>query len=363
MNELLVAYKYRLYPTKQQKQAIHFTLERCRLLYNRLLEERILAYKNEGNSLNYYDQANSFNERKQHIPALKQVHSQVLQDVAKRLDKAYQAFFRRVKSGEVAGIPRFKPEQRYDSFTYPQGGHTIIGSKVRLSKIGDVKIKLHRQPQGKIKTCTITVNNGKYYACFSCEVERQHLSSSSKQVGVDLGLMHLAVTSDGETIESPRHLRKSEKRLKRLQREVSRKKKGSTRRKKAVRILARLHEKVANQRKDHAHNVSRELVNQYGLIAFEKLNVQNMIKNHHLAKSIADAGWNQLVQFTTYKAESAGRVVVQVDPRNTSQLCSNCGEIVKKALSVRVHSCDHCGYTADRDVNAAINILQRALAS
>lgn len=359
---MLVAYKYRIYPTKQQKQVIHFTLERCCLIYNRLLEERILAYKNEGKSLNYYDQANTFNERKQYIPTLKQVHSQVLQDVAKRLDKAFQAFFRRIKNGEKPGFPRFKPEQRYDSFTYPQGGHMIIGNKVRLSKIGDVKIKLHRQPQGKFKTCTITVKNGKYYACFSCEVDQQPLPPSTEKIGVDLGLLHLAVTSEGETFEAPKNLRKNEKHLKQLGRSVSRKKKGSNRRKKSICVLAKLHERVANQRKDHAHKVSRQLVNRYGLIAFENLNVQGMIKNHHLAKSIADAGWNQLVQFTTYKAESAGRRIVQVDPRNTSQLCSNCGTKVKKALSVRMHRCEQCGYIADRDENAARNILQRALA-
>ncbi|MEV2908668.1 transposase [Paenibacillus larvae] len=358
-----VAFKHRLYPTREQKRTIHFTLERCRLLYNRLLEERILAYKTEGKSLNYYDQASTFNERKQHIPTLKQVHSQVLQDVAKRLDKAFQAFFRRVKHGETPGFPRFKPQQRYDSFTYPQGGHAIKGNKVRLSKIGDVKIKLHRQPQGKIKTCTITVKNRKYYACFSCEVDPQQLPVSDKKVGIDLGLLHLAVTSDGTMFEAPKQLRRNESRLKQLQRAVTRKKRGSNHRKRAVHILAKLHEKVANQRKDHAHKVSRQLVNRYGFIAFEHLNVQGMVKNRHLSKSIADAGWSQLVQFTKYKAESAGRVVVQVDPSHTSQLCSNCGLTVKKTLTVRVHRCDHCGYTADRDENAARNILQRALAS
>ncbi|MDT3424877.1 IS605 OrfB family transposase, partial [Paenibacillus forsythiae] len=179
---------------------------------------------------------------------------------------------------------------------------------------------------------------------------------------VDLGLRHLAITSEGETFDTPQYLRKSEKRLKRMQRSVSRKKRGSNRRKKAVHILALMHERVANQRKDYAHKLSRSLVNRFGLIAFEDLNTLGMVKNHHLAKSIADAGWYQLVQFTKYKAESAGRIVKQVDPRNTSQLCSHCGEIVKKELKERIHNCQHCGYVADRDVNAAINILQRATA-
>jgi putative transposase len=357
---LLVAYKYRIYPTKEQKQKIQFTLERCRLLYNRLLEERILAYKQEGKTPNYYDQANTFNERKQHIPALKQVHSQVLQDVAKRLDKAYQAFFRRVKQAETPGFPRFKPQSRYDSFTYPQGGYTIHGNKIKLSKIGEVKIKLHRELQGKMKTCSILVKNGKYYACFSCEVEAKPLPITNMKVGIDLGLKHLAIPSEGELIESPKYLRLSEQRLKHLQRAVSKKKKGSKRRSKAVHQLAKLHEHVANQRKDHAHKVSRKLVNQYQLIAFEDLNILGLVKNHHLAKSIVDAGWQQLVQFVMYKAESAGRQVVQVNPYNTSQQCSNCGEIVKKTLSERTHQCS-CGYVADRDVNAAINILNLAL--
>lgn len=359
---MLISYKYRLYPTKEQKQTIQFTLERCRLLYNRLLEERILAYRNEEKTLSYFDQTKAITERKKYIPALKEVFTQVLHDVAKRLDKAYQAFYRRVKAGETPGFPRFKPATQYDSFTYKQGGHKLQGNKLSLSKIGVIKIKLHRPVEGNIKTCTVSQKNGKYYACLVAEVEAKRLPESTDAVGIDLGIKTLAVTSDGTYFKSPKYLRKSEKRLKRLQRSVSRKKKGSNRRRKAVQILARLHEHVANQRKDYAHKVSRQLVNRYGLIAFEDLDVQGMMKNHQLAKSIADASWSQLVQFTTYKAESAGRVVVHVDPRHTSQLCSNCGEIVKKTLKDREHHCPHCGYNADRDENAAINILKRATA-
>ncbi|MCY9665850.1 transposase [Paenibacillus alginolyticus] len=353
-------YKFRLYPTKEEQENIHFVLECCRLLYNRLLAERIAAYKQSGRSLTYYEQKATLPERKLYIPALKNVHSQVLQNVVERLDKAYQAFFRRVKNAEKAGYPRFKPESQYNSFTYPQSGFSIEGKQLLLSKIGDVRIRLHRQPQGRIKTCTIIVKNDNYYACFSCEVESQRLPVSEKQIGIDLGVSQLAVTSDGDRIESPKFLRKSEDKLKRKQRAVSKKKHGSNRRRKAVRELAKLHEKVANQRRDYAHKESRKLVNEYGLIAFEDLNIQRMVKNHRLAKSIVDAGWSGLVQFVTYKAESAGRQVVQVNPYNTSQQCSNCGEIVKKSLAVRVHQCS-CGYVADRDENAAINILKLAL--
>lgn len=353
-------YKFRLYPTKEEQGNIHFALERCRLLYNRLLAERIVAYKQTGQSITYYEQKATLPERKQHIPELKNVHSQVLQHVVERLDKAYQAFFRRVKNGEKAGFPRFKPESQYNSFTYPQSGFSIEGKQLVLSKIGHVRIRLHRQPQGTMKTCTIMIKNGKYYACFSCEVESGHLPASEKQIGIDLGVSQLAVTSDGKRIESPQFLRKSEEKLKRKQRAVSKKKRGSNRRRKAVHDLARLHEKVANQRKDYAHKESRKLINEYGFIAFEDLNIQGMVKKHHLAKSITDSGWNQLVQFVTYKAESAGRQVVQVNPYHTSQKCSSCGEIVKKSLAVRVHQCS-CGYMADRDENAAINILKLAL--
>lgn len=355
------SFKYRLYPTNEQQGRILFTFERCRLLYNRLLNERKIAYQTDGTTLSYVAQANTFIERKRHIPALKEVHSQVLQDVAKRLDKSFQAFFRRIKNGEKPGYPRFKPVSRYDSFTYPQGGYCIDSRKLKLSKIGDVKIKLHRPIEGKIKTCTIIVKNGRYYACFSCEVEAKPLPYTGKEVGIDLGIKHLAITSDGVFFNSPAYLRKAERQLRRLQRAVSRKKRGSNRRKKTVRQLARLHERVANRRKDYAHQVTHQLVQKYDLIAFEDLNTKGMVKNHHLSKSIHDAGWNQLVQYTTYKAESAGRRVVQVNPHNTSQICSGCGEIVKKSLTVRVHHCPHCGLEMDRDLNAAINILKRAI--
>lgn len=358
------SYKYRIYPTNLQKEKILFVLERCRLLYNRLLEERKIAYESFGVMLNYYEQANTLPDRKRFIPELNQVFSQVLQDVARRLDKSFQSFFRRVKEGDVSvGYPRFKPESRYKSFTYTQHNHgfRIADGKLHLSKIGNIKIKLHRQPQGKMKTCTIIEKNGKFYACLSCEVEFCSLPVINKHVGVDLGIKHLAITSDGQFFDSPNYLRKSERKLKHLQRSVSRKKIGSNRRKKTVSILAKLYEHVANQRKDYAHKISRNLVNSHDLIAFENLNTKGMVKNHKLAKSISDTGWYQLVLLTTYKAESAGRRVVLVDPRNTSQECSNCGSIVKKKLSTRTHKCNHCGLKMDRDVNAAINILKRAL--
>jgi len=353
-------YKFKLEPTKQQIEQIETTLNLCRWLYNSMLEQRKLAYKHWNISLTFYTQKKELPQLKKEFPEFNQVYSQVLQDVCQRLDNTFQAFFRRLKNGEKAGYPRFKGKNRYDSFTYPQSGFSLDGKYLKLSKIGKVRIKLHRQVEGKIKTCTIIRKNGKYYACLSCEVEQKH-ESTGKQVGVDLGVKHLAITSDGEFFEHPKYLRKAEKRLKYLQRMVARRKKGSNRRRKAVAMLAKCHEYIANQRRDTAHKISRYLVDHYDLIAFEDLNIKGMIKNHHLAKSIADAGWNQLVQFTNYKAEYAGKKVVLVDPRNTTQVCSECGQIVKKTLKDRIHKCS-CGYIEDRDINAARNILKKAVA-
>jgi putative transposase len=356
---MMRTYKFKLEPKKGQIEKIEWTLSLCRWLYNSMLEQRKFAYKRRGITLTYHKQAIELPELKKEIPEFKEIHSQVLQDVAKRLDKAFQAFFRRVQHGEKPGYPRFQGKNRYDSFTYPQLGFKIEGKFLKLSKIGNVRVKLHRQIEGKIKTCSIKRKNGKYYACFSCEVEAKP-ASTNKRVGVDLGVKHLAVSSDEEYFDHPKYLRKSERKLKWLQRMVSRRKKGSNRWRKAALMLAKCHEYIANQRKDAAHKISRYLVDNYDLIAFEDLNIRGMVKNHHLAKSIVDAGWRMLVQFTAYKAEWAGKQVIAVDPRNTSQVCSECGRIVKKTLKERTHRCS-CGYVADRDVNAARNILHRAI--
>jgi putative transposase len=236
-----------------------------------------------------------------------------------------------------------------------------VDGKLYLPKIGHVKINLHRELPGEIKTVTITRQNGKYYACFAVEIENRLLPMTGKQVGIDMGVSSYVATSDGLTIEAPRSYRKAEKKLKTIQREVSRRKKGSKRRKKSILQLAKAHEKVANQRKDIAHKVARHLVNNYDVIAVEDLRIKNMVKNHHLAKSIQDSGWGIFFNILAYKAEEAGRLVVMVNPHNTSQTCSGCGSLVKKTLAVRTHRCPECGLVLDRDVNAARNILAIAL--
>jgi len=371
------AFKYRLYPTRQQEQILVKTLALCRELYNASLEERTEAYRMSKVTITYNQQANQLPEIKELRPELNDIHSQVLQDILRRVEKAMKAFFRRVKAGERAGYPRFKSFNRFDSFTYPQSGFSLThDNHVCLSKIGSIKIKLHRPIEGTIKTATIKREVDQWYIVFSCEVEaREPLPESNEAVGVDMGVTHFATFSTGEKIENPRHFRHAQKRLEKIQQKLARCKKGSHRRAKVKRQVAKLHRKTRNQRKDFLHKESRKLVNAYGTIYFENLNIAGMTRRPKpkqdettkeylpngasakagLNKSILDAGWYQFQQYCTYKAEEAGRSVVFVDPRSTSQRCHNCGRVVKKTLADRWHSCE-CGTELDRDHNSALDI-------
>ncbi|MEW6208970.1 MAG: transposase [Acidobacteriota bacterium] len=361
---MLKTFKYRIYPSHAQRTRLESTLGLCCELYNAALQERRDAYRISGKSVTCYDQISQLPDIKEIRPDLNRVHSQVLQEVLRRLDKAFDAFFRRVTEGERPGFPRFRARSRYDSFTYSQSGFAIESGKLRLSKIGRVKIKLHRPVEGKIKTLTITrTATGKWFACFTVECEPETLPLTLASAGVDCGLKEFAVLSNGEAIANPKFFRNEEKRLAKAQRKLSKAVKGSPERRKARKAVAHIHERVANKRRDFAHKESRKLVCRFGIIVFENLNIRGMLRNPRLAKSIADAAWNCLVLFTTYKAESAGRSVVQVNPRNTSQRCSGCGWVVEKDLSVRLHHCSRCGLTIDRDHNAAINILRLGLQS
>jgi putative transposase len=281
---------------------------------------------------------------------MQSVHSQVLQNVAVRVDLAFKAFFRRVKAGEQPGYPRFKGRDGYDSFTYPQSGWTITEDHVKLFKVGNVKAKLHRSPPDKIKTCTIRRQNGKWYVCFVCEVEDlPPLPQTGKSIGIDVGLEKFAAFSDGTFVENPRFFRKEEKALAKAQR-----------RGKAV---ARIHERVKNRRHNFVHQLSRKLVKENDVLVVEKLNTKGMLSNHCLAKSISDASWTQFRAILTTKAESAGRIIMAVNPSYTSQDCSGCGNRAKKPLKERWHFCPNCGLSLDRDTNAAINIMRLGLQS
>ena len=373
------ACKYRLYPTPAQEQTFLFILRRCRELYNAALEERQAAWRMRKISISYAAQCHELLALKVTFPAYQEIAAHVLQDALRRVDKTFAAFFRRVKHGEKPGYPRFKSAQRYHSFTYPDGQRwKLEGDRLKLVGIGDIKLRLHRPIVGRVKTCTIKRDIDQWYAIFSCEVEEEPLPPSDEAVGIDLGLLHFATLSTGETIENPHHYRRSLKRVKRLQQGKDRKQRGSHRRKRAAIALTIAHRKVRNQRKDFHHKTARSLVNRFGVLVFEDLQILNLsaapdpkpdpeqegayLPNGAAAKaglnqSILDAGWGQFQQFCIAKAESAGRRVLLVDPRMTSQRCSQCGAIVKKALTERWHSCS-CGCELDRDHNAAKNILQ-----
>ncbi|RYG61338.1 transposase, partial [bacterium] len=335
-------------------------------LYNRALAERRDAWKLEGRSVSYYDQCKALTvERKGH-DYLRKCYSQSCQATLRRLDKAFQNFFRRIKAGQKAGYPRFKAYGRFDSIEFPQFGKgytlNIQDGQLLLLGVGKIKIKLHRAIEGSIKTAVIKREADQWYAVFSCEVPEPTVAPSTlPAVGIDLGLKSFFVTSEGETVEPPRHYRKAQKKLAKLQRRLSRKGKGSKNRSKARVKVARVHRKIANQRRDFHHKTALDLVRSHGAIAHEKLNIKGIVRTR-LAKSTHDAGWSQFLGILERKAVEAGARLVPVDPRFTTQRCSRCGAMPEKRLTLadRVHRCEGCGQVLDRDWNAARNIFAAA---
>ncbi|SDF34234.1 putative transposase [Thermus arciformis] len=378
---MLKAFKYRLYPTKPQTRDLEKTLDLCRQLYNAALQERRGAYKKAGKTVGFYEQKRYLPEIRAELPEYRGIHSQVLQNVIKiralpvteRVDKAFQGFFRRLKEKGKAGYPRFKGKGRYDSFTFPQAGATGVklqkdGKRVLIYGIGSVKIKLHRPLEGKVKTATVKREGDHRYIVFTCEVEPKPLPPNERAVGIDLGTNpHFLITSDGKTVEAPRYFQKSQEKLANAQRELSRKKMGSYRYRQIQTRLARLHRKIANQRKDFHHKLARGLVKEYGTIVHEDLNILGLARSH-IAKGVLDAGWAQFLQILAYKAEGqpgraklvAGRRVIGVDPKHTSQDCPVCGHREKRPLWVREYTCPRCGTHLHRDIAAARNILAKA---
>ena len=395
------AFKFRLYPNKTTEKQLYHVLNRCRELYNAGLSERKDAYQQyqrtiiiEGSErtvaatmtagrvikpMSFYIQKRDLVEIKEERPEYRDIASHVLQDVLNRLDKAFAAFFRRVRQGETPGYPRFKGRNRYDSFTYPDAsGWKFDGWYLHLTKIGSIKVKLHRPIEGTIKTVTIKREGDHWYVVFCCEVEAvDPLPLSYEDVGIDLGVTHLATLSNGEMIEHPRYYRLAEKLLAKRQEAVSRKKRGSHRRKKAGKLVGKAHRRIARQRRDFLHKQSRKLINRYQVLVFEDIQTSNLLTRPKpkqdengtylpngaaakggLNKSIQDAGWGAFVAMCQAKAEEAGRTLIKVNPHDTSQVCSQCGQVRKKDLSESWHSCD-CGAELDRDVNAAMNILAR----
>lgn len=358
---MITTYKYRIRPTARFVRDAQRWLGFCQTLYNAALQERREAWKT-GKSVSYYDQQAQLKDIRACDAEAKAVNEEVEVNVLRRLDKAMRAFFRRVKSNENPGYPRFRSCLRYNSFTYPRmrGGFRIDGDKLILSKLGSVRLRLHRPIQGTIKTCTIIRQVDGWYAAFACEALRPPaLIATGAIVGVDVGLENFATLSNGEQVENPRFLRRAENQLNKTQRRVSRLKFRGRNRAKAIRLLALRHLRVKRQRVNFAHVIANDLVKRFDKIVIEKLNVKGMVRNHKLAKSIQDAGWSIFTRILAYKAENAGRELVRVNPAYTSQVCSGCGLAQKLKLSQRRYVCV-CGLDLHRDHNAAINILASA---
>jgi putative transposase len=401
------AYKYRIYGNKATTEKLDGVLHRCRELYNAGLQERRDAYEmmvkrhpnyyddearkqlTREHAVGYYEQKRELVDIKELRPEYQDIASHVLQDVILRLKHAFDGFFRRVQNGEQPGYPRFQGRNRYDSFCYPDGAgwkldalarpadkKGIVRVNLKLTKIGTVKLHLHRDMEGTIKMLTIKREGEHWYAVFTCEIGKPEPEPPSyEDVGIDLGVTHFAALSNGEFIDHPRSFRKAEKKLASAQQVLARKKRGSHRRKKAARQVATCHRKIANQRKDFQHKASRKLVNRYQVIVFEDLRVKNLTRapvpkqdengkylpngaaaKAGLNKSILDAGWSTFTEMVSVKAAWAGRTVIFVDPSKTSQICPNCGTIRKKTLEERWHSCG-CGAEMDRDTASAKVIL------
>ena len=354
-------FKYRLYPSKAQAESLGVQLSEACCLYNAALQERIEAYARHRKSINYYDQAAQLTEiRAAGDLGLPNCHC--AQEVLRRLDKAFKAFFERVKRKQKAGFPRFKSHRRFDSITFPShgdGNKLLPSGHLFVQGVGNVKVKLHRPLHGKIKTVSVKRQCEHWYVCFSVETSVQPLPESEAAVGIDVGLSSFAVLSDGSELENPRLYQKEQKRLRRAQRRVARRKKGSHRRRKAVVLLRRIHQHIFNQRNDHQHKLGRMLVSQFGMIFVEDLNVKGLAGGM-LAKAVHDASWSSFVAKLAYKAEEAGRLFAKVDARGTSQRCP-CGAKVPKKLSDREHVCPQCGLITTRDHASATEILRLGL--
>jgi putative transposase len=355
-------YKEKLRPTPAQAQALEEVLWRCRTLYNAALEQRITAWHRCHVSVSRYEQEAELKDIRAEMPEYAAIHSHLLQDALARLDKTYQAFFARIKRHEKAGFPRFKGQNRYCSFTFKEYGNgaRLDTNSLVLAKIGRIKVHWSRPITGMPKTITISKEADGWYMSVSCaDVPAQPLPPTGQETGIDLGIEAFATLASGERMHSPACYRKAERYLAKCAKRVARRKKGSKRRKKAVQFLAKAHQDVRRQRHDFHHKTALALVRHYDVIYHEDLQVRNLVKNHHLAKSISDAGWGAFLSILSFKAACAGREVLAVDPAYTSQACSGCGVLVAKGLSVRWHECPQCGTSLHRDENAARNIQWR----
>ncbi len=353
-------YEYRLRSSKQQRQTLMAVLIASRRLYNAGLEELVKTCEETGKHLHLYEQDKRHGKAEHpDLPAV------VVDTTLKRLHRTFAHFLRGRSEGKRTGFPRFKGANRWDTIQLRDAQHTLKDNYFHAPRQcgGKIRVNVHRPMEGVFKFARFVLRPSGWYLQCVCETDPSLLAVLDNVVGLDMGLTYLVADSTGKRRKNPKHLQYSALKLAKAQRRLARCRKGSRRRRKAVRVVARHHERIANQRKDTLHKISREYVNEYQLIAVEDLRPVNMVKNHSLARAISDASWGMLRQMLANKAAEAGRQLVAVPPHYTSQRCSACKAVVQKALSVRPHVCPHCGYVADRDVNAALNILKAAQAA
>lgn len=356
-------YRHRIYPTRGQWLALEAQLGFACELYNAALEQRREAWRRQPRSINYVAQCRDLTELRAAGLGPPEMNWHAMRDPLRRLDRAFAAFFRRLKAGEKPGYPRFRSRRRYDSLTW-DSGWALREGRLALQGIGHIKVKWHRSiPETAVVRC-VTVRRvaGRWYACFAVELSLPVPATVAprRAVGVDLGILSFATLSTGEQVRGPRAYRSAMRRLWVAQRRVARRVRGSRGRQKAVRLLARTHERVRNIRRDHAHKLTRRLVSDFGVIAVEDLNVRGLVRGM-LAKDVSDQGWSEFLRMLRYKAEEAGSQVISVPPGGSSQACSGCSVVVPKPLSERIHRCPDCGLVIDRDINAARNLLRLGL--
>lgn len=352
------SFKYRIYSNRKTIQNAEKWLSLCRQLYNDCLNERIIAYKERKESISVWQQMKKLPYLKKSFHDFKQVNSQTLQDTIQRLGKTYQSFFRRVKSGEKAGFPRFKSYNRYHSFTLKQTGWKLDGKYLVIKNIGKFKIKLSRPIEGIIKTVTIhRSSTGKWFVSFSCDnISIKPLPKTGKIIAIDVGCESFLTDSNGKKIDNPRFFKQSQELLKMRQQRLTQRVKGSNRRKKARILVAKIYEKIFNQRKDFHFKTANSLLKENDVICIEKF--ENWKTFRSLNRSMQDVAWFSFFNILRQKAEEAQRSIIEVPARGTSQMCSKCGKEVPKDISTRIHSCPFCQLILDRDYNSALNILR-----
>jgi putative transposase len=355
-------FRYCIYPTRRQAGALSAQLDFACGLYNAALEQRRIAYREHGVSVLVGDQAKELTELRRAVGLDMNYVAQEM--VLQRLSLSFDAFFRRLRQGEAPGFPRFKPRHRFNTLSWRtgKGGAAIVNNRLRIQGVGHIKVKWHRELQGEVRQTRITRRNGRWFVAFTVRVEKpEPLPATGQKIGVDLGVRHFATLSNGSHVAGPRAGHLAAPTIRRAQRKVARRQRGSHRRRKAVTELAIRREREANRRLDAAHKVAHSLIQRFDLIAVEDLQIKNMVRgNRGLSREITDQGWSNFLTLLTYKAESAGRRVIRVNPRNTSRRCAECSAVDPESRKGPRFACTTCGHTDDADVNAAKNILELA---